>query len=411
MAMEAKVQGLFHLILNTGSFFELRRCPTFAPYMRSSLFLFFPLVIFIVLDILAFQTFKALDLGKIFGRIYWLVHGLGYAYILLAFFQFDPQANPAELRQGMQGFMIYAIALYVPKLFPISVGLLEDVFRSGKFVVGQGWSSRRQFVATLGWGLAAIPFLGILHGVFRGRFKYRVLTNRVVIPGLPKAFHGFRIVQISDIHSGSFSDPDEVRRGVDMVVAQQADAVVFTGDLVNNVAEEMNPWIDLFKQIQAPFGVFSILGNHDYGDYWRWPSAQSKKDNFQALCEQHASLGWDLLRNEHRLIQKDGETLELVGIENWGKPPFPQYGDLNKALAGLPLETPKILLSHDPSHYDVQVVNHPANIALTLSGHTHGMQFGIEIPGWFKWSPVKFKYAKWAMSCIPSNRQFFTFPL
>ena len=364
--------------------------------MRSALFLFFPLVLFIVLDILAFQTFKALDLGKLFGRVYWIIHGLGYAYILLAIFQFDPQANPAELRQGMQGFMIYAIALYVPKLFPISVGLLEDVFRSGKFVVGQGWSSRRQFVATLGWGLAAIPFLGILHGVFRGRFKYRVLTNRVVIPGLPKAFHGFRIVQISDIHSGSFSDPDEVRRGVDMVVAQQADAVVFTGDLVNNVAEEMNPWIDLFKQIHAPFGVFSILGNHDYGDYWQWPSATAKVDNFNALCATHAKLGWTLLRNEHRLIEKDGEHLEIVGIENWGKPPFPQYGDLEQALDGLPLDSPKVLLSHDPSHYDAQVVQHPANIALTLSGHTHGMQFGIEIPGWLKWSPVKFKYPKWA---------------
>ena len=364
--------------------------------MRSALFLFFPLVLFIVLDILAFQTFKALDLGKLFGRVYWIIHGLGYAYILLAIFQFDPQANPAALRQGMQGFMIYAIALYVPKLFPISIGLLEDVFRSGKFVVGQGWSSRRQFVATLGWGLAAIPFLGILHGVFRGRFKYRVLTNRVVIPGLPKAFHGFRIVQISDIHSGSFSDPDEVRRGVDMVVAQQADAVVFTGDLVNNVAEEMNPWIDLFKQIHAPFGVFSILGNHDYGDYWQWPSATAKVDNFNALCATHAKLGWTLLRNEHRLIEKDGEHLEIVGIENWGKPPFPQYGDLEQALDGLPLDSPKVLLSHDPSHYDAQVVQHPANIALTLSGHTHGMQFGIEIPGWLKWSPVKFKYPKWA---------------
>ncbi len=364
--------------------------------MRSAPFLFYPLVIFFVLDLLAFQSFKALDLGKVFGRLYWLVHGLGYAYILYAIFQFDPQASPAELRRGMQGFMIYAIALYVPKLLPISVGLLEDLFRGGSWMAGQGWASRRQFVATLGWGLAAIPFLGILHGVFRGRFKYRVITNRVVIPGLPKAFQGFRLVQISDIHSGSFSDPDEVRHGVEMVLAQRADAVVFTGDLVNNVAEEMNPWLDLFKKIQAPYGVFSILGNHDYGDYTHWPSAQAKKDNLSALCGQHAALGWDLLRNEHRLIHKDGETLEVIGIENWGNPPFTQYGDLNQALHGLPLDSPKILLSHDPSHYDAHVAHHPANIALTLSGHTHGMQFGIEVPGWFQWSPVKFKYPKWA---------------
>ncbi|MDG1252183.1 MAG: metallophosphoesterase [Schleiferiaceae bacterium] len=366
--------------------------------MRSPLFLLFPLVFFFVLDLLAFQTFKALDLGKVFGRIYWLVHGLGYAYILYAIIQFNPQASPAELRRGMQGFMVYAIALYVPKLFPVAVGFIEDVFRSGAWATGKGWQSRRQFVATLGWSLAAIPFLGILHGVFRGRSKYRVLNNVVRIKGLPNAFHGFKILQISDIHSGSFSDPDEVQIGIDMVMAQSVDAIAFTGDLVNNVAEEMSPWISTFQKIQAPFGVFSILGNHDYGDYVKWDSEKEKSDNFQALCDTHAQLGWDLLRNEHRFIEKDGERLEIVGIENWGKPPFPQHGDLSKALEGLHQETPKILLSHDPSHYDAQVSQHPANIALTMSGHTHGMQFGIEIPGWLKWSPVKFKYPKWAGS-------------
>ena len=364
--------------------------------MRSPLFLLFPLAIFVALDLLAFQTFKALDLGRIFHRLYWLIHGLGYAYILFAIFQFDPQASPAEIRRGMQGFMIYAIALYVPKIFPVAVGLLEDVARTGAWVAGKGWMSRRQFIATLGWGLAAIPFVGILHGVFRGRSKYRVLNNVVKIKGLPNAFHGFRLLQISDIHSGSFSDPDEVQLGIDMVMAQKVDAIAFTGDLVNNVAEEMTPWIAAFQKIQAPHGVFSILGNHDYGDYWQWPSATAKVDNFNALCATHAKLGWTLLRNEHRLIEKDGEHLEIVGIENWGKPPFPQYGDLEQALDGLPLASPKVLLSHDPSHYDAQVIQHPANIALTLSGHTHGMQFGIEIPGWLKWSPVKFKYPKWA---------------
>jgi uncharacterized protein len=364
--------------------------------MRSSLFLLFPLVFFVILDVLAFQTFRALDLGKIFSRLYWLIHGLGYVYILYAIIAFNPEASPSELRQSLQGFMVYAIAFYVPKLFPVAIGLLEDVYRTGAYAFGEGWGSRRQFVATLGWGLAVIPFLGILHGVFRGRFKYRVLENTVRISGLPEAFRGFTLLQISDIHSGSFSDPSEVRVGVDMVKSQSADAIVFTGDLVNNVAEEMTPWLDMFKEIQAPFGVFSILGNHDYGDYVYWPSDAAKVANFDALCGQHKALGWDLMRNEHRILSKDGATLELLGIENWGKPPFPQYGDLEKALLGLQPESPKILLSHDPSHYDAQVANHTANIALTLSGHTHGMQFGIEIPGWLAWSPVKFKYPKWA---------------
>jgi predicted MPP superfamily phosphohydrolase len=372
--------------------------------MRSPLLLLFPLAIFFVLDLLAFQTFKALDLGKLFGRVYWLIHGLGYAYIVYAIFQFNPQASPAELRKGMQGFMIYAIALYVPKIFPVAIGFLEDLFRSGAWATGNGWQSRRKFVATVGWSLAAIPFIGILHGVFRGRFKYRVLHNEVRIKGLPSAFHGFRILQISDIHSGSFSDPAEVQVGIDMVMAQSVDAIAFTGDLVNNVAEEMTPWISAFQKIKAPFGVFSILGNHDYGDYMQWNDAQEKADNFQALCATHEKLGWDLLRNEHRIIEKDGDRLEIVGIENWGKPPFPQHGDLSKALDGLSIETPKVLLSHDPSHYDAQVAQHPANIALTLSGHTHGMQFGIEIPGWLKWSPVKLKYHKWAGNYPEANQ-------
>lgn len=372
--------------------------------MRSPLFLLIPLAIFVALDLLAFQTFKALDLGKVFNRIYWVIHGLGYAYVLYAIFQFNPQAGPTEFRRGLQGFMVYAIALYVPKLFPILIGTLEDLFRTGAWAAGKGWQSRRQFVATLGWGLAAIPFIGILHGVFRGRSKYRVVENTVRVKGLPAAFHGFRLVQISDIHSGSFSDTEEVQSGIDMVLAQKADAVVFTGDLVNNVAEEMHPWIAAFSKIQAPYGVFSILGNHDYGDYWEWPSEEAKKKNFEALCSTHEQLGWDLLRNEHRVIQKDGESLEIVGIENWGNPPFPKYGDLTQALNGLDPKTPKILLSHDPSHYDAEVQGHPSNIALTLSGHTHGMQFGIEIPGWIKWSPVQFKYPKWAGSYPESNQ-------
>jgi predicted MPP superfamily phosphohydrolase len=170
--------------------------------------------------------------------------------------------------------------------------------------------------------------------------------------------------------------------------------------LVNNTADEMKPWISAFQSIaqKTPDGVYSILGNHDYGDYWQWPSNEAKKANFEALKATHAELGWRLLLNESVALERDGQHLDLVGVENWGLPPFPQYGNLEQALSGLDPAHPKILLSHDPSHFDAVVKKHPANIGLTLSGHTHGMQFGIEIPGWIQWSPVKWKYPKWAGS-------------
>ena len=160
----------------------------------------------------------------------------------------------------------------------------------------------------------------------------------------------------------------------------------------------MEPWINLFKEIEAPMGVYSILGNHDYGDYVKWPNIEKKKENLNRLCQIHDKLGWNLLRNQNATIKKNGNSLDIVGVENWGNPPFPKYGDLNLALEGLDLKTPKILLSHDPTHFDGEVIHHESNIPLTLSGHTHGMQFGIEIPGWIKWSPVKFKYPRWAGS-------------
>ncbi|NQW41492.1 MAG: metallophosphoesterase, partial [Cryomorphaceae bacterium] len=365
--------------------------------MRSNLAFLIVLALSFAMDFYVYRGLKTLEPTLWIRRAFFLVHGLGYSYLLFAFFKYSPNASAEEIRRGIQTFMVWFVLLYVPKLPMIALWSAEDLLRGGYALLGSnGWPERRKALSWIAVGLGTIPFLGILDGWQFGRSRYRTKQHTAFIPGLPEAFRGFRIVQISDIHSGSFTDPDEVQKGIDAVLEANGDAVVFTGDLVNNKADEIDPWLARFAKIQAPFGVYSILGNHDYGDYIPWPSPEEKAANLEQLVGQHAKLGWDLLRNERRLLRKDGAELELLGIENWGLPPFPQYGRLADTLALCPdPSTPKILMSHDPSHFDAEVLPNSANIALTLSGHTHGMQFGIEIPGWFKWSPVKWKYPRW----------------
>jgi predicted MPP superfamily phosphohydrolase len=294
------------------------------------------------------------------------------------------------------------ILLTVPKLVVIVPLLLEDVVRIGQFLFRAATTQptvmpeRRTFLSQLALGIAAIPFIGIIDGIWKGRYRYRVISHTLEFDDLPEAFDGFTIAQISDIHSGSFDNKEKVEYGVQMVSDLNPDAVFFTGDLVNNVAAEAEPWIETFQKLKGKNGVFSIFGNHDYGDYWNFPTAQAKIDNLDRLKAIHGEMGMDLLLNESRFFERSGQRLYLAGVENWGLPPFPQYGDLGKALQGIPSDAFTILLSHDPSHFDAEVKTHAKKVHLTLSGHTHGMQFGIEIPGWIKWSPVKFKYPKWA---------------
>ena len=256
--------------------------------------------------------------------------------------------------------------------------------------------SRRKFISTIAIGLAAIPFAGLLYGMYKGRYNFRVLKYTLYFEDLPDAFDGYRISQISDVHSGSFDNKNKIQYGVDLLKEQDSDMVVFTGDLVNNKASEMEDWKDLFSEVKARDGVFSILGNHDYGDYHNWESATAKKENLDKLKQTHAEMGWDLMLNENRFIEKNGQRIALVGVENWGAGGFKKAGDLEKAGEGVEENDFKILLSHDPSHWEQEVKKHPKKYHLTMSGHTHGMQFGIEIPGWFKWSPVQYRYKHWA---------------
>lgn len=257
-------------------------------------------------------------------------------------------------------------------------------------------SSRRKFISQIALGLAAIPFVSLLYGMYEGKYRFRVLKYSLSFEDLPEAFDGFTITQISDIHSGSFDNKEKIEYGVNLINEQQSNVILFTGDMVNNKSSEMLDWKELFGTLKAKDGVYSVLGNHDYGDYVAWPSPEAKTKNLADLISIQKEMGYDVLLNESRFIEKNGQRIAIVGVENWGKGGFKKAGDLKKAAKNVDAKDFKILMSHDPSHWEEQVIKNKYHYHLTLSGHTHGMQFGIEIPGWIKWSPVKWRYKYWA---------------
>jgi len=314
-----------------------------------------------------------------------------------------------------QWFINAFLTLLVTKLFFIVVLLVEDLFRAVTAVVrlfrrsrqgGDGKEGivpqRRKFVSQLALVFASIPFASFVYGVTKGKYDFTVHRHTLYFDDLPEAFDGFTITQLSDIHSGSFDDAEAVQRGVALANAQKSDLFVFTGDLVNNLAPEIEPWIPAFAQLRAPYGQFSILGNHDYGMYHDWSSEAEHEANMVRLKQHHEELGYRLLLDEHVTIEKDGQKIALLGVENWGRG-FIERGDINKALAGVEEDAFKILLSHDPSHFEEIVKKHPTHVHLTLSGHTHGMQFGVETP-LFRWSPVQYRYKNWAGLAKENNR-------
>jgi hypothetical protein len=260
--------------------------------------------------------------------------------------------------------------------------------------------SRSLFLSWLGLGVGGTLYGSLLYG-FSNKYNYHVKKVRLNYPNLPSAFKGMKIVQLSDIHSGSFTDKEAVRRGVDRAMSLNPDLILFTGDLVNDRAMEMENYMDVFNQLKAPMGVFSILGNHDYGDYYwghnpRGAAAIEKRNNLERLKQVHAEMGWRLLLDEHVVLDRNNEQIALIGIQNWSAlKRFPKYGDLKKAYAGAEHFPFKILMSHDPTHWDAEVRPDFPDIDLMLAGHTHGMQFGVELP-WFKWSPVEYVYRQWA---------------
>ncbi|WP_439696414.1 metallophosphoesterase [Mucilaginibacter sp. AW1-7] len=307
---------------------------------------------------------------------------------------------------GMRPFHEWILSLFltffITKLFFIAVMFLGDIgrFLTGLFKLATQshdkpvFPARRKFISEIAVLVAAIPFTSLFYAILKGKYDYRLHKITLYFDDLPAAFDGFTITQLSDIHSGSFDDVAAMQKGIDLAIAQKSDLFVFTGDLVNNAAAEIEPYLDRFGSIKAPYGQFSILGNHDYGDYIEWKSPEAKAANLETLKQHHQTLGYRLLLNENVTIEKEGQKISLIGVQNWGRG-FIQMGDLNKALRDVPKDAFKVLLSHDPTHWEDHVRYNPANIHLTLSGHTHGAQFGVEIPG-FKWSPVKYKYLDWA---------------
>jgi uncharacterized protein len=312
--------------------------------------------------------------------------------------------------KGMTPFHEWVLSLFLTllltKLFFCLVLFLGDI---GRFFYGviRGLANngapgnnqpffpgRRRFISEAAVLVAAVPFAGFLYAMLKGKYDYRVHRVTLFFDDLPPAFDGFTITQLSDIHSGSFDNTHAVQRGIDLAKAQNSDLFVFTGDLVNNAAWEIEPYLERFGAIKAPFGQFSILGNHDYGDYIEWDSEKEKADNLDRLKGHHKTLGYRLLLDEHVLLEKEGQQLALVGVQNWGRG-FIQIGDLDKALTGLDKETFKICLSHDPTHWEEKIRYHPTTIHLTLSGHTHGAQLGVESDK-FRWSPVQYRYLDWA---------------
>lgn len=371
--------------------------------------------ILIFLDFYAFSGIKAVVSGfetekskKLVYFIYWGITTCYIAFLLFFILTFDQE-------KGARGWLFRLVAgglilIWLPKLLFCVFLIFEDIFRFfngiAVFVYDKmGWEARgtenyfperRAFFNKIAFGIAAIPFFATLYGITKGKYDFSVKKITMKFKNLPKSFDGFTITQISDVHSGSFDSMDGVQKGINLINKLKSDVVLFTGDLVNNRADEFDPYISLFGSISAPLGKFSIMGNHDYGEYIPWESAAAKRKNFESLIENHGKAGFKILLNENTVFSRGDDKIALVGIENWGLPPFPQYGDINKASADLDNNIFKVLMSHDPSHWDAQVLQHPTNFDLTLSGHTHGMQFGIEIPGVFKWSPVKFKYPRWA---------------
>ena len=353
-------------------------------------------IIYFLLTFYASRSLKTLKVPRWVEWLFWLITIGVVIHLLYHWFCRGKVVWSAPQQYAIAGLLTWLIIC----LFVTLPLLLEDITRLIKAIFRKPTNapripSRRKFVSTLGWGLAAIPFASILYSIFKGKYNYKVWKYTLYFDNLPKAFDGYRITQISDIHCGSFDNYEKIRYGEDLINSQKSDVILFTGDLVNNLANEVHNWKSLFATLQAPDGVFSIMGNHDYGDYSSWETPEAKQQNLEHLFQLQKQMGWQLLLNEHCYLERDGEKIALIGVENWGHGRFSKYGDLNKAMEGVNTEDFKILMSHDPTHWQEVVLPENKDIQLTLSGHTHGMQCGIEIPGWLKWSPSQYIYKYW----------------
>ena len=361
-----------------------------------------PLLIISIIEFYSFQAFKTVFRSKWILGVYVIVSLI--AIIYLFYFLMTTDRSHGQTRQFMYSMGLFLV-VYLLKIILTLVLVSEDFIRifqgSIQYFLGSEEDSsflpeRRKFVSQIALGLAAIPFSSLIYGMTKGKYNFKVIKQTLFFTDLPDAFDGTTITHISDIHSGSFDDAEKIQYAIDLINEQNSDMILFTGDIVNTHATEMDPWIETFKGIHNPkFGKYSVLGNHDYGEYIDWPSQQDKIQNFENIKAIHDKIDFKLLLNEHVKIKKENQELAIVGVENWGRK-FGERGDLNLASKGLSKDDFKIVMSHDPSHWDEKIQHDDNHYHLTLSGHTHGFQFGIEIPGWVKWSPVQYVYKQWA---------------
>jgi len=376
------------------------------------IFIFLALMLFI--DLYCYQAWKLFTQGwkpslQLASNIFFW----GIPAIALVSFAMSRWGDSIPLdRHVVTYFRTFIFIAYLSKMLVLPFLAIDDFRRllhwiGGIFQITTSFNPQRsKFLTQFGLLIGSIPFFSMTYGMLRNPYRYRLFRTTIALEGLPKALEGLRIIQISDIHSGSFTFKEPVKAAIELINAQQPDLVFFTGDLVNNRSDEMLPFMDVFDKIKAKHGVFSILGNHDYGDYSDWESEAAKNDNFQQLKDIHRGLGWELLLNENRMVEVNGSKIAVIGVENHSAHlRFPKRGDLSGASQGTEGADLKLLLSHDPSHWDLEVNKAFKDIAVTFSGHTHGMQFGVEIPGFFKWSPIKYLYKQWA-GLYEKDRQF-----
>lgn len=362
-------------------------------------------VIFVLIYLaFGFYAFQALKTATRASWIHYLYIGVSVAVLVNFVYQFSLGSTGGVLSIGMSYAFGLLLAVMSFNLIILIFLFSEDTFRFFAGVYNKIFGeqkeysipTRRRFLSLIALGLATLPFGALLYGMVKGKYNFRVLTYELAFDDLPDAFDGYQITQISDIHSGSFDNREKIEYAVDLINKQKSDVLLFTGDMVNNRADEMKPWMDVFAKLEATDGKFSVLGNHDYGDYVQWETEALKAQNLEDLKQIQKDIGFDLLLNESRFLQRGTDKIALVGVENWGKGGFKKAGDLKLATAKITSEDFKVLMSHDPSHWAEEVLKDDYHYHLTLSGHTHGMQFGIEIPGWIKWSPAKWRYKHWA---------------
>jgi predicted MPP superfamily phosphohydrolase len=380
------------------------------------------IVIMLMLDLYVFQVVKTIAAGAtektkfVIYTVYWIISVSAIALLLLL-----PYLNTDAWPKNVRNYLFATIAgLFIAKLLATVFFLIDDIRRGITWVLSKmfpeniadsdsnsAWNlSRSAFLNWLGVGVGGTFLASFIYG-FSNKYNYHVRRVKLSYANLPAGFKGLKIVQISDVHSGSFANKKAVSTGVDMILKENADVILFTGDLVNDQSTEMHDYIDVFSRLKAPLGVFSTLGNHDYGDYVEWPSLEAKRTNLEKLKGIHKQMGWRLLMNEHVALERNGDAIALLGIENWSAlKRFPKYGKMEQAYAGTEKYKFKILMSHDPTHWDAEVRPKYGDIDLALAGHTHGMQFGFETP-FFKWSPVQWVYRQWAGLYEEGNQKLY----